>query len=238
MARMKPFALVAATVLAGSAPLVAAQSVCSSDGMTTPTALFERFLSADCEACWADAATAAPPTGSAAVVLDWIVPSPAGDEAALSAAATRDALARLEALGRRPPAATDVHIATVQAAPRARVRVAQGMAFNDYLGTGIAWRPAAHSTPRAPGAVDFYLLLVESVPAGADGTPVARNLVRNMLQGTWKKRNKLSKREQSQWMEQRPMRVPDGATPERLRLVGWVQDAQGQVLGAAQSACR
>lgn len=235
---MKPFALVLAALAAWHAPHLAAQSVCSSDGTAAPTALFERFLSADCEACWADAAAAAPPADSSALVLDWIVPSPAGEDAALSAAATRDALARLESLGRNAPAATDVHVAAVQAAAPARIRVAQGMAFNDYVGTGITWRAAAGPAPRPAGAVDFYLLLVEAVPAGTDGTPVARNLVRNMLQGTWDKRKQLSKHEQSTWMEQRPMRVPDGARPERLRVVGWVQDAQGRVLGAAQSTCR
>lgn len=235
---MKPFALILAAVAAWHAPHLAAQSVCSSDGTAAPTALFERFLSADCEACWADAAAAAPPADSSALVLDWIVPSPAGEDAALSAAATRDALARLESLGRSAPAATDVHVAAVQAAAPARLRVAQGMAFNDYVGTGITWRAAAGPAARPAGPVDFYLLLVEAVPGGTDGTPVVRNLVRNMLQGTWDKRKQLSKNERFTWMEQRPMRVPDGARPERLRVVGWVQDAQGRVLGAAQSTCR
>ena len=40
------------------------------------------------------------------------------------------------------------------------------------------------------------------------------------------------------WMETRSMRIPEGAQAERLRLVGWVQDAQGSVLAAAQSTCR
>ena len=66
---------------------------------------------------------------------------------------------------------------------------------------------------------------------------MARNMVRNMLQGTWDKRNKLSQEEQKNWMEVRPMRIPDGARPERLRVVGWVQDAQGRVVAAAQSDC-
>ena len=86
--------------------------------------------------------------------------------------------------------------------------------------------------------MDFYLLLVESVPAGTEGTKVARNMVRNMLHGTWEKREKLSKKEQMKWMETRSMRIPEGAQAERLRLVGWVQDAQGSVLAAAQSTCR
>ena len=41
------------------APQALAQTHCSSDGAPKPVALFERFISADCEACWGDAATPA-----------------------------------------------------------------------------------------------------------------------------------------------------------------------------------
>ena len=227
----------ASILLLQSSPALA-QASCSSDGTPRPVAIFERFISADCEACWTDAATPAPSDTAGAVVLDWIVPGQAGDEAPLSAAATHDALARLQALGRTPPAATDVHTTVVEAAGPARLRVAHGLPFNDYLGTGITFAPTLQRHGATPGAMAFYLLLVESVPAGTDGTPVARNMVRNMLQGTWDKRDQLSNSKQTQWMESRPMRIPEGAQPERLRMVGWVQDAGGRVVAAAQSACR
>lgn len=223
------------------APSALAQASCSSDGTPQPVAIFERFISADCEACWSDAATPAPSATAGAAVLDWIVPGKAGDDAPLSAAATSDALARLQTLGRKPPVATDVHTAAIEATMPARLRVAHGMPFNDYLGTAIAFTPvqrAAQRTGAAPAAMDFYLLLVESVPAGTEGTKVARNMVRNMLHGTLDKRNKLSKSEQMKWMETRSMRIPEGAQAERLRMVGWVQDAQGRVIAAAQSTCR
>ena len=97
-----------------------AQASCSSDGIPQPVAIFERFISADCEACWSDAATPAPSATAGVAVLDWIVPGKAGDEAPLSAAATNDALARLQTLGRKPPVTTDVHTAAIEAAtPRA-----------------------------------------------------------------------------------------------------------------------
>ena len=227
----------ASILLLQSSPALA-QASCSSDGTPRPVAIFERFISADCEACWTDAATPAPSATAGAVVLDWIVPGQAGDEAPLSAAATQDALARLRALGRTPPATTDVHTTVVEAAGPARLRVAHGLPFNDYLGTGITFAPTLQRHGATPGAMAFYLLLVESVPAGTDGTPVARNMVRNMLQGTWDKRDQLSNSKQTQWMESRPMRIPEGAQPERLRMVGWVQDAGGRVVAAAQSACR
>ena len=227
----------ASILLLQSSPALA-QASCSSDGTPRPVAIFERFISADCEACWTDAATPAPSDTAGAVVLDWIVPGQAGDEAPLSAAATHDALARLQALGRTPPAATDVHTTVVEAAGPARLRVAHGLPFNGYLGTGITFAPTTQRNGATPGAMAFYLLLVESVPAGTEGTPVARNMVRNMLQGIWDKRDQLSNSKQTQWMESRPMRIPEGAQPERLRMVGWVQDAGGRVVAAAQSACR
>lgn len=207
---------------------LAAQPVCPHPGAL---ALFERFTSADCETCWQDAATPVP--GDSALVLDWIVPGRQGDEAPLAAAATRDALARLAALGRASPVATDVHTAPVAGRTGQHLRVGRGPAVNDYVGTTITWAARPQTS-----AWTFHLLLVEHLPAGTEGTAVPRNLVRNMLEGTWDKRHALSKNDLAQWMELRPMRIPDGARPERLHTVGWVQDAQGRVAAAAQSGCR
>ena len=237
MVRIQPLALAAVALATCYVPPVAAQASCSSDGVPRPTAVFERFISADCEACWADPATPAP--GPSALVLDWIVPTALGDEAPLAAAATNDALLRLQALGRAAPGTTDVAVLAVEGAPAHRVRVAHGLPLNDYLGTGIAFKP--HRASPAD-TWQYHLLLVESVPAGTEGTPVERNLVRNMLQGTWDKRHQLSKAEQTRtrfaWMENRPMRIPEGAKAEQLHMVGWVQNAQVEVVAAARSACR
>lgn len=222
--------------------LAQTQSACSSDGQPQPLALVERFISADCEACWSDPAHPTPSAQANVVTLDWIVPGTLGDDAPLSAAATRDALQRLDTLARPVPTRTDVHIATVQKPPTnaaahttAQLRVGHGPPFNDYLGATMAFQPAPGMAARGPWS--FYLLLVESVPAGADGTTAPRNLVRNMLQGTWGKREQLSKSEKHRWSELRPMRFADGAQPARLRMVGWVQDAQGRIVAAAQSVC-
>jgi hypothetical protein len=105
------------------------------------------------------------------------------------------------------------------------------------VGTGIALASPNAAQPLAR-PLQYHLALVEAVPAGTEGTAVARNLVRNMLYGTLELRKQLSKKEQFAWMENRPMRIPDGAQPERLRMVGWIQDAQGRVLAASQSVCR
>ena len=222
-------------LLTASAPVLAfAQSTCSSDGQPQPVALYERFINADCEDCWASAPAHAP--GPSALVVDWVVPGRLGDKAPLSAAATRDALGRLQELRRPVPAQTDTHISDVppQAASPGPLRVASGPVLNDYLGTGIRF---AQRTGHGAG-YQFTLVLVETIPAGAEGSPVARNLVRNTLQGTWDKRNQLPKEERLTLMENRSMRVPEGARAERLRMVGWLQDAQGRVVAAAQAICR
>lgn len=226
-------------LLALHAPHLAAQSSCSSDGVPRPVALFERFVSADCESCWADKATPAP-TGASTLVLDWIVPGTQGDDAPLSAAATRDALARLAALGRTAPSATDVNTAPVQGVQGSRLRVSHGPAINDYLGASIAFSPVPTrgAAPAAgPDAGAFYLLLVESIPAGTEGSPVSRHLVRNVYQRSLDNPHTLSKGERSGWRDSRPIYIPESAKTDRLRLVGWVQDKDGRIIDAAQSRC-
>ena len=240
-------------LLAAGVPLPGfAQSSCSSDGQAAPAVLYERFINADCASCWGQAAAHVP--GPSALVLDWIVPGSAGEDAPLSAAATTDAQARLEALQRPVPATTDTHIDTVVAASAsatgtatarasrpARLRVAHGLPFNDYLGTSIAFTPAAvaqRGAPPSSGPWNFYLLLVESVPAGTDGTPVARQVVRNVLTGIWAQPAPSPKRLQHAWQELRPARIAAGARVENLYMVGWVQNAQGSVVVATRSVCR
>jgi hypothetical protein len=210
------------------ADCVQAQSSCSSDGQPQPAGLLERFINADCESCWSDARTTQPGPGE--IALDWIVPGSRGDDAPLSAAASRDAPARLEALGRpAPPQAGSSH-RKLQRAGR-QLRVAQGPPSNGYIGASIELKPGG------PGSWNAWLLLVETIPAGSEGTPVARNLVRNAVQPAWNGERPLSKQQQQRLFESRPMSIPEGAKPARLRVVGLVEDAQGRIVAAAQSVC-
>ncbi|NPC55444.1 hypothetical protein [Caenimonas soli] len=205
------------------------QSSCASDGLPQPVALLERFISADCESCWSDPKTARPGRGELA--LDWIVPGSRGDDAPLSAAASRDSLERLHALGRKPPLQAEAS----RLKPRpdgSQLRVAHGLPFDNYIGTSIELKPASGGPWKA------WLLLVETVPSGTEGSPVERNLVRNALQTAWDNTTQLSKEEQNRLLESRPMSIPEGANRERLRVVGWVEDARGQIVAAAQSRCR
>lgn len=225
------------------APNALAQASCSSDGTAQPVALVERFINADCEACWSDPAALAPSAKSGALVLDWIVPAASGDAAPLSAAATNDALARLQALGRKVPATTDTHITSVEPKSAGKLRVAHGLPLGDYIGTGIALAPRRNAKAQTPsqGGLNYHLLLVESVPAGMDGTAVPRHIVRNLLEGVWADtdpRPTAKTARQWRWMEARPMNVPAGAQAERLHMVGWVDDTQGRIVAAAQSVCR
>jgi hypothetical protein len=223
-----------------------AQAACASDGQRPPTALVERFTSADCEACWADRAT--PKAKASELALDWIVPTAKGDDAPLSAAATRDALARLESLRVQAPATATSARHTIASKPNAKaltLRVAHGVALGGYMGTSIELKPARGIVmPSQP--LTAWLLLVEQVPAGTDGTPVARNLVRNALLSTWNIHSSLSHTEQTgvrptpgpaRLYESRPMSIPAGANPEHLRVVGWVEDARGRVIASAASVC-
>jgi hypothetical protein len=224
----KPSPALAALLLVVAAAAAQAQPSCDSDGQPQPVGLLERFISADCEACWTDAATPRPRRGELA--LDWITPGSKGEDAPLSAAASRDSLARLQALGRAAPARSQaVHR---RAAPSARqLRVAHGLAFNGYIGASIELKPGRGGPWKA------WLLLVETLPVGTEGSPVERNLVRNALQPAWDDAEPLSKAQQARLFESRPMSIPEGANPKRLRVVGWVEDARGRIRAIAQSRC-
>lgn len=225
--------LLAMTLNICLAPLARAQSFCASDAQATPIALVERFVSADCEACWS--APQNPRPSVRALTLDWIVPSERGDEAPLSAAASRDARMRLEVLGRPSPATSSVTATQVVGARAYKLRVAHGVPLGGYIGASIELKTTRMPRPHEDWSA--WLVLVETLPAGAEGSPLERNLVRNVLLSTWNKAEQLSKSERHVFREMRPLGIPQGAAPERLRVVGWVQDARGRVLTAAQSVC-
>jgi hypothetical protein len=220
--------MLAAGLLASLAATAQAQSSCSSDGAPQPVALLERFINADCEPCWRDAGTAKPHPGELA--LDWIVPGQRGDDAPLSAAALRDAVMRLKQLGITAPAEAGTSRLRRQSA-RHRLRVARGPSFNGYMGASIELKPGSG------GPWSAWLLLVETLPAGAAGSPVARNLVRNAIQPAWDGQRPPSKQERQRLFESRPLSIPEGADPRRLQVVGWVQDAQGRIRAIARSRC-
>lgn len=208
-----------------------AQSYCASDGQPVPTALVERFISADCEACWGTPAAPQRVESPGALVLDWIVPGRQGEDAPLSTAATRDALARLNMAQATPPADWSRVDGVPVPGDTHRLRVAHGLPVVNYVGTSIELQPASG------GPWTAVLLLVEHIPAGTEGTPIERHLVRNMLVTQWDGTGASPAAPPSRFYESRPMSLPEGTRFRRLHAVGWVQDAQGRVVALARSAC-
>jgi len=209
-----------------------AQSSCSSDGVSRPVALLERFINADCAACWSDPATPAARRGT--IALDWVLPGKLGDDAPLAAVALPGALQRLAASGTPPPPGSASHKTAVEGRG-GRLRVAHGLPLSGYIGASMELRGLAPGAAAQPWTA--WLALVETLPAGTEGSPVARNLVRNLVQPLWDRRKLLSNKEQARFLESRSMDIPAGTDTRRLRVVGWVQDAQGRLLTAAQSRC-
>ena len=180
--------------------------------------LLERFVPADCEACWRDAVA---PAGAPAV-LDWIVPSAYGDEAPLSAAAFAEAADRAGAL------AADATMHRRHAlAPSAglHVSVQDGPAWNGYI--GLQLRVQRQRGGALPLGAVAYLALVENVAAGDEGTPIMRRLVRVLAGPLPLDAERVSNE------HLRALRVPTGARAERLGSVGWVENPSGQVLAWA-----
>ncbi|MGV3572166.1 MAG: hypothetical protein ACO1PB_16330 [Ramlibacter sp.] len=216
-----------ALALAAAAALPAlAQALCTSDDVARPAVLLERITSADCADCWVERTT--PQAAANAIALDWVVPGLRGDDAPLAAVATDDALLRLAFLGQQPPARTAALTALREGRSPA-LRLAQGAAFNDYVGASIELKN--------PGREPWHtwLLLVEKLPAGTEGSPVERHLVRNVFRPDW---SRPMSRRADRLAELRAMQIHEGAKPDRLRLVAVAHDAGGRLRAIAHTECR
>lgn len=217
-----------------------AQSSCSSDKTAAIKTMYERFTNADCEVCW----TKPLATAKFGVTLDWLAPSPAGDDAPLSAAANRDALFRLESLKITLPKEQQVvktEVKTEVKKSAYQIRVAHGLAVAGYIGASIELTQFPSNLRNAKN-LTAVLLLTETIPKGMADTPIERLLVRNMLIEPWKmtmaSSPKNSKPDDKQvLLTRRPLSIPSGVNPDNLHVMGWVQDDSGRILAAAQSLC-
>ena len=216
-----------------AATLAHGQSSCSSDEQPAPTLLFERFINADCETCWRAPHTPAAP--SDALVLDWIVPGSQGEDAALAVAASSDAQARLVSLQQTRPSTQNQQTTSIAGLPGVVLRVAHGPAVNNYVGMSVSLTLPANKALAWP--LSGWVVLVENLPSGTESSPLPRNLVRNALQPLWNKGETLSNQELMTFNDLRAMSLPEGTHPDRLQLLGWVQDAHGRVLTAARTSC-
>ena len=192
------------------------------EGCSAPGMLLERFIPADCEVCWRGGDT---PSGTP-LALDWIVPSPRGDDAPLAAAA-------LPAAGVR--AGTIAQIATTSrrhvlpSGAGLSLRVEQGPPFNGYIAAQVdVERDAARGGRPAPSGAVAYLALVEQVRAGEEGATVQRMLVRAVVGPL------PLDPDRSEVAHLHAFRVPQGSRPARLIAVGWAEAPGGKVLAAAR----
>jgi len=210
-------------------PCVAALALACSSALAAcpppPRLWVERVISADCLACWQ---ASAPRPRSGSVVLDWIVPT--NDDAALATAALTEAAERFPAT--QPdaqPAPREQPLPATGSGPR--LSVSSGLAWNGYIGLGFElnrWRRPSVWPEGSQG----WVALVERIPAGADGSGVARQLVRAVAGPLVLPQP--AQRDRLHHLV--AVRLPASAQPERLAAVGWVQAPGGQVLLAAQSA--
>lgn len=219
--RPTPWLALSMTLLASLPHAALAADRCQT---TTPRALVERVMSADCEHCWSQAE---PPRPATAMVLDWI--APATDDAPMQIAALAESLARA---GTVRPAETVTRTTVLDTPGRLRLVVQDGPPWNGYIGLQLT---VQRRGPLAGEALVGYLGLVERVPAGEEGSPVARQLMR-VVTGPMLLDDLATRSAVSRLVS---VRVPEGSRPERLVGVGWVEAAgQVRLAGEARSpAC-
>ena len=229
-----PCALLAAAlglspdVAAASAAKAAASATCPSARAATQ----EVFIAADCDSCWS-----APPADSSQAFggwrFDWIMPGAA--DAPLAGAALREAGDRLQRLAQTaPPAnAQRQHRQKSAAGPGPiTLDVAAGLPMNGYyaLQLSVGSRPGQ----ALPAGSSAWLALVEMVPAGRDGTPVARALVRSVAGPL----SLQALRPGKALDHLAAMRWPEGAQIDRLQARGWVEAPDGRLLAVVAERCR
>ena len=189
-------------------------------------AVQEAFIPADCAHCWS-APTALP--GAPGWRLDWILPAAAN--APLAAAALAEAAERAARAGAEP---------AVAGRPSAlRLQVASGPAWNGYFGVQMTVQSARAGSNRAglPAGSTAWLALVELLPAGTDGSPVARALVRSVAGPLPLDRPASGPPLAQPLSHLRALRWPEGARPERLQARAWIEAPTGQVQLMAADRC-
>lgn len=209
---------------AASATLLTALAQAAAPPCSAPREVIERLMSSDCEACWSGAADRRLPRST--WVLDWIEPGASGADAPLAAGALPEAAARRQSLT-IPPLADDTREFRWPLAKRPAVHltVGGGPAWNGYLGLQL------QTSGKPPDGAEVYLALVEHIPAGSDGSPVARSLVRSVAGPLVLDADG---RRSTQW---RALRIPEGAKPERLQGMAWWVDRDARLRGIALEAC-
>lgn len=187
--------------------------------------VLERFTPADCPGCWSDPAVAAPGQGW---LFDWI--TPAGSEAEMSAAAPLESGERALRGGANPatPAQVQMLRGGRSSTPGLELSVQSGPAWNGYFGLQL------DALGRVPKGATGWLALVELLPAGTDGSSVARELVRTVAGPLSLEPMRAAPRRVSHLSA---LRWPETAKPSRLQARAWVESADGRILAVAADRC-
>lgn len=238
---LRPLATLAALLGALAAATAHAADPAAAPCPAPAARVTEAFLPADCSSCWAGDTPAPAPAGRAAGWrLDWI--TPAGDGAAMAVAALPEAAdrqARAARAAATPPAgspgqppAPATRAARAGQAPRGwALTVATGPAWNGYMGLQMALTARAAGAASWPAGSTAWMALVEEVPAGQEGTAVARTLVRGLVGPL-----PLAGRQATTHL--RALRLPENSRPERLAARAWIETADGRILRMAADGCR
>ena len=191
-----------------------------------PRVMVERFISADCEACWQGPAASA---AGHAFVLDWIVASPRGADAPLSVASLPEAGERAARAGTLAADAALQRSLPLPARPALQIEVLDGPSLNGYIGLQMSVRQRFRQA--LPAGLVGYIAVVEQVPAGSEGNAAARRLVRTLIGPL----PLLGLAPGHPSVELRATRFPENAKPERLTAVAWVETADGKPLATASA---
>lgn len=187
-------------------------------------AIVERFTSADCTDCWqADAPTPA----KGIWVFDWISPTTA--DAAMSPAAPLESRERAQRAGGAAP--VDQQTLVVRghaAAPRGlHLAVESGPAWAGYFGLQLS------VGGRVPAGATGWMALVERLPAGGEGSAVARELVRAVAGPLPLDAVRVGRPLQ----HLAALRWPETAQVSRLVARGWLESADGHMLAVVSEHC-
>jgi hypothetical protein len=191
------------------------------------SAVIERFISADCADCWTREPQETPTARQ--WLFDWIVPATRGDDAPLAPAAPTEALDRAQrATGAvLADGGGATHQTRLRTSNGLRLRVTAGPAWNGYI--GLRFDALGPVPPGSSG----WLALVEVVPPGTDGTPVARQLVRTVTGPL-----ALGELHSGQRIKSlHALRWPETARPKRLRARAWIEDGLGRIVAVAGEGC-
>jgi len=233
-----------AGLLLGASLALAATRPAPGLGADCPAAaagLVEHFIAADCLACWQSAAPApgrqrtpgAEPPGATEWSLDWIVA--AADDAPMAPGALAEAADRLARLGphlgarlQSPPGAFDTITALAPTPSGRRFYVHSGLPYNGYVGVQM------HASGAWPAGSSGWIALVEQVPEGTRGSPLARRLVRVLvgplaLPAAAGARHAVAPLFGLRW--------PANAHAERLLATAWVEGPDGRILQIATDRC-